>query len=143
MLPIGFQIRIGNYQPTHVERAVAGVRSNLMQTIAIVLVVIVAFLGIRTGAIVGLHVPLTMIVTIIVMYLMDIAMHRISLATLIISLGLLVDNGIVVAEEIGTMNGTFLNNEKLPTGVLTPINDGDELTLCRLSITFRVPGPRD
>ena len=45
-----------------------------------------------------------------------------------------------VAEEIGTMNGTFLNNEKLPTGVLTPIKDGDELTLCRLSITFRVPG---
>ncbi len=101
LLPIGFELRIGNYQPTHVERAVAGVRSNLMQTIAIVLVVIVAFLGIRTGAIVGLHVPLTMVVTIIVMYLMDIAMHRISLATLIISLGLLVDNGIVVAEEIG------------------------------------------
>jgi multidrug efflux pump subunit AcrB len=101
LLPIGFQIRMGNYQPTHVARAVAGVRSNLLQTIAIVLVVIVAFLGIRTGAIVGLHVPLTMIVTIIMMYLLDIAMHRISLATLIISLGLLVDNGIVVAEEIG------------------------------------------
>ena len=48
-----------------------------------------------------------------------------------------------VAEEIGTMNGTFLNSEKIPTGVLTPINDGDELTLCRLSITFRVPGSRD
>jgi multidrug efflux pump subunit AcrB len=101
LLPIGFQIRIGNYQPTHVERAVESVRSNLMQTIGIVLVVIVAFLGIRTGAIVGLHVPLTMVVTLVVMYLMGIAMHRISLATLIISLGLLVDNGIVVAEEIG------------------------------------------
>ena len=48
-----------------------------------------------------------------------------------------------VAEEIGTMNGTFLNGEKLPTGVLTPIKDGDELTLCRLSIGFRVPGARD
>jgi len=47
-----------------------------------------------------------------------------------------------VAEEIGTMNGTFLNGEKLPTGVLTPIKDGDELTLCRLSIGFRVPGAR-
>jgi multidrug efflux pump subunit AcrB len=100
-LPIGFQIRVGNYQPTHVERAVAAVRSNLFQTIAIVLVVIVGFLGLRTGLIVGLHVPLTMIVTLVVMYLFDIAMHRISLATLIISLGLLVDNGIVVAEEIG------------------------------------------
>jgi len=47
-----------------------------------------------------------------------------------------------VAEEIGTMNGTFVNNEKIPTGVLTPINDGDELTLCRLTITFRIPSPR-
>jgi multidrug efflux pump subunit AcrB len=101
LLPVGFQLRIGNYQPTHVERAVAAVRSNLFQTIAIVLVVIVAFLGVRTGLIVGLHVPLTMIVTLAVMFYMDIAMHRISLATLIISLGLLVDNGIVVAEEIG------------------------------------------
>jgi multidrug efflux pump subunit AcrB len=101
ILPVGFQIRVGNYQPTHVERAVAGVRSNLLQTIGIVLVVIVSFLGFRTGAIVGLHVPLTMVVTLTVMYSLDIALHRISLATLIISLGLLVDNGIVVAEEIG------------------------------------------
>jgi CRP-like cAMP-binding protein len=44
-----------------------------------------------------------------------------------------------VAEEIGTMNGTFLNNQKLPTGVLTPIKDGDEFTLCRLTLTFRLP----
>ena len=51
--------------------------------IAIVLVVIVSFLGLRTGAIVGLHVPLTMIVTLCVMYYMEIALHRISLATLI------------------------------------------------------------
>jgi CRP-like cAMP-binding protein len=47
-----------------------------------------------------------------------------------------------VAEEIGTMNGTFLNGQKLPTGVLTPIGDGDDLTLCRLALTFRVANPR-
>jgi CRP-like cAMP-binding protein len=45
-----------------------------------------------------------------------------------------------VAEEIGTMNGTYLNGQKLPTGVLTPIADGDELTLCRLTLTFKLPG---
>jgi CRP-like cAMP-binding protein len=44
-----------------------------------------------------------------------------------------------VAEEIGTMNGTFLNGRKLPNGVLTPIKDGDELTLCRLVLNFKVP----
>ena len=46
-----------------------------------------------------------------------------------------------VAEEIGTMNGTFLNSQKLATGVLTPIADGDELTLCRLALTYRLPSP--
>ncbi len=101
LLPVGFQLRIGNHQPTHVRRSVNAVRSSLFQTIGIVLVVIVAFLGFRTGLIVGLHVPLTMLVTLGAMFLFDIAMQRISLATLIISLGLLVDNGIVVAEEIG------------------------------------------
>ena len=44
-----------------------------------------------------------------------------------------------VAEEIGTMNGTFLNGKKIPTGVLTPIKDGDELTLCRLVLNFKTP----
>jgi pSer/pThr/pTyr-binding forkhead associated (FHA) protein len=44
-----------------------------------------------------------------------------------------------IAEEIGTMNGTFLNGQKLPNGVLTPIKDGDELVLCRLGITFKTP----
>jgi multidrug efflux pump subunit AcrB len=117
ILPVGFRLRVANYQPTHVERAVAAVRSNLFQTIAIVLVVIVAFLGVRTGLIVGLHVPLTMIVTLAVMYYLGIAMHRISLATLIISLGLLVDNGIVVAEEIGKR--LFQGEERLDAATNT------------------------
>jgi len=45
-----------------------------------------------------------------------------------------------VAEEIGTMNGTYLNGKKLANGVLTPIGDGDELTLCRLVLNFKLPG---
>ena len=44
-----------------------------------------------------------------------------------------------IAEEIGTMNGTFLNGKKLANGVLTPVHDGDELTLCRLPLTFKTP----
>jgi CRP-like cAMP-binding protein len=46
-----------------------------------------------------------------------------------------------VAEEIGTMNGTFLNGKKLANGVLTPIHDGDELMLCRLALTFKTAPP--
>jgi len=50
------------------------------------------------------------------------------------------DEGFFVAEEIGTMNGTFLNGKKLANGVLTPITDGDELVLCRLPLTFKLAG---
>lgn len=116
-LPIGYSLHIGNYQPTHVERAVSSVQSNLFQTIAIVLVVIVAFLGVRTGLIVGLHIPLTMILTLAGMYVAGIAMQRISLATLIISLGLLVDNGIVVSEEIGKR--LFLGEGRMDAAINT------------------------
>ncbi|HEY3121579.1 MAG TPA: cyclic nucleotide-binding domain-containing protein [Vicinamibacteria bacterium] len=51
------------------------------------------------------------------------------------------DGKYFVAEEIGTMNGTYLNGKKLPNGVLTPIHDGDELTLCRLILNFKTPQP--
>jgi CRP-like cAMP-binding protein len=47
-----------------------------------------------------------------------------------------------VAEEIGTMNGTFLNGEKLVTGVLTPVKDSDEIVLCRLPLKFKVGAVR-
>jgi CRP-like cAMP-binding protein len=51
------------------------------------------------------------------------------------------DGQTFIAEEIGTMNGTFLNGRKLSNGVLTPIKDGDELVLCRLTLHFKAaPG---
>ena len=49
------------------------------------------------------------------------------------------DGRYFVAEEIGTMNGTYLNGVRLPNAVLTPIQDGDELVLCRLGLTFKAP----
>jgi len=71
-LPIGYKLDIAHYQADYVADSVNGVAMNLLQTLATVLVVVMLFLG-----------------------------CRITLATMIISLGLLVDNGIVIAEEIG------------------------------------------
>jgi len=100
-LPIGYALDFITFQPNEIRAAVAGVVSNLYQTVAIVLVVVVLFLGWRTGLIVGAMVPLTMLVTLLVMRYVGIELERMSLASLIIALGLLVDNGIVIAEEIG------------------------------------------
>ena len=98
-LPIGYQLAIATYQADQVKKAVRGVSINVLQTLAIVLVVVIFFLGMRTGLIVGSIVPFVMLTTLAIMQLSGMSLEKMSLATLIIALGLLVDNGIVIAED--------------------------------------------
>jgi multidrug efflux pump subunit AcrB len=99
-LPIGYVLDFATFQPDLVQKAVDGALSNVYQTLVIVLVVVVAFLGLRTGLIVGSFVPMTMLMGLIIMRFAGIELERISIASAIIALGMLVDNGIVTAEEI-------------------------------------------
>lgn len=99
-LPIGYVFEYASYQPDLIDDAVNGAVSNVYQTLAIVLVVVILFLGVKTGLIVGSFVPLTMLLGIIVMRFFEVELQRMSIAAMIIALGLLVDNGIVVAEDI-------------------------------------------
>ncbi len=98
-LPAGLNFDVITYQADQVENAVYGVSVNMMQTLFIVLIVVVIFLGIRTGLVVGSIIPAVILATLGVMGIFGMQLERMSLATLIISLGLLVDNGIVIAED--------------------------------------------
>jgi multidrug efflux pump subunit AcrB len=98
-LPIGYQLNVATYQADQVAKTINGVSINVLQTLAIVLVVVILFLGLRTGLIVGAIIPCVMLTTLSIMQFTDMKLERMSLATLIISLGLLVDNGIVIAED--------------------------------------------
>ena len=99
-LPMGYVLDFATFQPDLVQKAVGGALSNVYQTLVIVLVVVVAFLGLRTGLIVGSFVPMTMLLGLIIMRFAGVELERISIASTIIALGMLVDNGIVTAEEI-------------------------------------------
>ncbi len=99
-LPIGLELDYASFQPDLIEVAVDGALSNVYQTLFIVLFVVMLFLGLRAGIIVGAFVPLTMLAGVILMSFMDIELQRMSIAAVIIALGLLVDNGIVIAEDI-------------------------------------------
>lgn len=99
-LPIGLNLDYATYQPTLVKKAVDSAVSNLYQTVAVVLIVVIMFLGLRMGLIVSAIVPLTILTSFIIMNMWGIDLQRMSIAAIIISLGLLVDNGIVVAEDI-------------------------------------------
>ena len=98
-LPAGVNLDVVTYQADQVASAVYGVSISVLQTLAIVLGVVIVFLGLRTGLVVGSIVPGVMLATLAVMGIFDMQLERMSLATLVIALGLLVDNGIVVAED--------------------------------------------
>ena len=99
-IPLGMQLEAAIFQPDLVQAAVNDATNNLLQTMGVVLVVVMLFLGWRTGLIVGAMVPLTMLITMVGMFVWGIALHRISIAAIIVALGLLVDNGVVIAEDI-------------------------------------------
>ncbi len=99
-LPIGLELDYATFQPTLVEKAVNSAVSNLYQTVGVVFVVVILFLGLRTGLIVSAIVPLTILMSFVAMNMWGIDLQRMSIAAIIIALGLLVDNGIVVAEDM-------------------------------------------
>ncbi|MEM6523759.1 MAG: efflux RND transporter permease subunit [Bacteroidota bacterium] len=74
--------------------------SNLVQAVVIVLAVMLIFLGLRTGFIIASLIPIVTIATIMIMGLISVGLNQITLAALIMALGMMVDNGIVVAESI-------------------------------------------
>jgi multidrug efflux pump subunit AcrB len=85
-------------QPEEVERSVGGFITSVAQAVAIVIVVLLLFMGLRTGLIIGAVLLITVAGTLFIMYLFGIELQRISLGALVIALGMLVDNAIVVAE---------------------------------------------
>lgn len=99
-LPWGYTLDFATYQPELIKKAVSGMVINVVEAVAIVLVVVMLLLGIRTGLIVGSFIPLVMLFGILTMYALGIDMERMSLATMIIALGMFVDNAIVVSDDI-------------------------------------------
>jgi len=98
--PIGIEFQTVNFQPDDVEEQVDNFVNNLLQAIAIVIVAMVLFLGLRTGLVVASLIPTAIASALVVMSVFGIGLDQMSLASLIIALGLLVDNAVVMAESI-------------------------------------------
>ena len=99
-LPVGVTLNAIAYQADTVNKAVNGFVLNLFEAVLIVVVLLVIFMGVREGIIIGGVLLLTILATFICMLIFEVNLQRISLGALIIALGMLVDNAIVVAEGI-------------------------------------------
>jgi multidrug efflux pump subunit AcrB len=98
--PVGVQLHSIYDQPQIVKKSVNGFVINLLEALAIVIVVLLFFMGLRSGLIIGAVLLLTVLGTLLFMYILGIPLQRISLGALVIALGMLVDNAIVVVEGI-------------------------------------------
>jgi len=98
--PYGLNINFLYEQSVAVSTAVNGFMSNLFQSILIVIFVMLLALGFRTGLMISAVIPLVILATFLGMSLLGLGVDKISLAALLIALGMLVDNSIVTSEAI-------------------------------------------
>ncbi|WP_153159968.1 efflux RND transporter permease subunit [Zoogloea sp. 1C4] len=97
-LPVGMELKEVASQPEAVQRSISEFVHSLAEAVIIVLVVCFFSLGLRTGLVVALSIPLVLAVTFFGMRLFDVGLHKISLGALILALGLLVDDAIIAVE---------------------------------------------
>ncbi len=99
-LPIGIEFNKVFYQPERVSNAISDFMMNLISSVLIVVAVLLFSMGLRTGLLIASGLVFTILGTFIIMLGFDITLQRVSLAAIIIAMGMLVDNSIVVADGI-------------------------------------------
>jgi multidrug efflux pump subunit AcrB len=99
-LPIGYAIDFATYQAEQVRSSVNSALANVAQTFVVVGALVIVFLGLRAGLVAAMIVPFAVMFSVIGMRVFGIAIEQVSIAAIIIALGLLVDNGVVMVEDI-------------------------------------------
>ncbi|WP_033956275.1 efflux RND transporter permease subunit [Psychroserpens jangbogonensis] len=99
-LPVGLELKRLSSLDTYIDDKISAFIVNLIQAIVIVLIVMLVFLGLRTGGIIASLIPMVTIMTLMLMGLIDMGLNQVTLAALIMALGMMVDNAIVVAETV-------------------------------------------
>ena len=98
--PVGIELHEYYHQGKIVDASISSFGANVLAALGIVFTTLLIFMGFRSGLVMGATVLVTMAATLLIMWVGGIPMHRISLGALIISLGMLVDNGVVITDDM-------------------------------------------
>jgi|GEM_PF-27070 len=99
-LPQGVELRTVHDQPREVDNFINEFMMNLLEGILIVIIMMAIFMGLRTAAIIAVALPLSILVALFFMPILKVDMETVSIGAFIISLGMLVDNAIIVTDNI-------------------------------------------
>ena len=108
-VPIGIEVHQVSDQPKVVDQSIHDFVKTLVEAIVIVLAVSFLSLGVRTGMVVAGCIPLVLCAVFLIMYALNIDLHKVSLGALIIALGLLVDDAIIAVEMMSVKLELGLN----------------------------------
>lgn len=99
-IPAGFHTEKIFFQPDKVDEAISSFMWNLLESVAIVILVLIFTMGWRSGIIIGSGLVLTVAVSFPILLLCGTTLHRISLGAFIVAMGMLVDNAVVIMDGI-------------------------------------------
>ena len=99
-IPAGVEFHKVFYQPEKVKEAINVFMVNLVESVVIVILILMLTMGFRSGVIIGVGLVIIVLGSFVVLYLFDGTLQRVSLASLIVAMGMLVDNAIVIVDGI-------------------------------------------
>ena len=99
-LPPGTVINFTSDQSEDIRGMVSSLENNIISGLLLVVAVLLFFLGVRTAPFVGMAIPLSMLISFVILQLVGFTLNIVVLFSLILALGMLVDNAIVVVENI-------------------------------------------
>lgn len=144
-MPPGLNVDEVTYQPANVNQSVTNFFINLLEGIALVLVVVFLGMGWKNAIVASTAVPLSILIAFCAMYLLKIRVHEISIAALIIALGMLVDDAIVIIDSIQVLIGQGV--EKMTACIrgtkraVLPVFTATLTTAAAFAPMLFVPGP--
>ena len=98
-IPVGVDFQKVFFQPDRVRDAINVFMVNLVESVVIVILVLMLTMGFRSGVIIGTGLVIIVLGSFVVLYLFDGTLQRVSLGSLIVAMGMLVDNAIVVTDN--------------------------------------------
>lgn len=99
-IPVGVDFEKVFFQPDRVQEAIGTFMVNLLESVLVVILVLMLAMGFRSGMIIGCGLVIIVLGSFVVLYLLDGTLQRVSLAALIVAMGMLVDNAIVIVDGI-------------------------------------------
>ncbi|WP_270516675.1 efflux RND transporter permease subunit [Sanguibacteroides sp. AM78-02pH3A] len=100
IIPAGIDFQKVFFQPTRVQSAINVFMVNLIESVLIVILVVMLFMGFRSGYIIGIGLVVVVLGSFVILHMMHGTLQRVSLASFIVAMGMLVDNAIVITDGI-------------------------------------------